>query len=596
MTSSSVQGLFAAAERAFVERSYSEARRHLIAVEQCQLRHPVVYHLRALVERELGDFPRAQKYFEAATQLAPHDPQIANNFGNLLGDMGDEAAALAAYDRALRLAPDFPDAALNRAITLYRLKLYAEARAALRALAAEHAGDVRIWNALAAVEKDVGEAAAAAAAFDRALEISPTDAIALQGRARMSLERAEDDVFERYAAALTVAPDEPQLIFEQTDARLAAGDEGALQDFAAFVHQRPAWTYGQIELARMLWENRRDETFADHVKALLRKEPGRRDLWTQLVSLLAGTGHYSEATDAAHDAWIALGGDPKLMLLEAVHAGRAGDIGRAETIFASLPVDLPGRAAHESVHRIRQDRLKLAKSLIDGALAENPADIGSWAVAELIYRKVGDERADWLSRRDGLVQASDLALDPESLETIKALLLRLHSQSRQRVGQSVRSGTQTRWRLFDRTEPEIAELRSAIECAIQHYVAALPPEDERHPLLRHRHSALAIVGSWSIRLSGSGYHVSHIHPEGLISSACYFEVPASAASSQEGRLELGRPPRNLLLDLEPLHVVTPRPGRLVLFPSYLHHGTRPFTSGERLTVAFDVNRHLAPDG
>lgn len=28
--------------------------------------------------------------------------------------------------------------------------------------------------------------------------------------------------------------------------------------------------------------------------------------------------------------------------------------------------------------------------------------------------------------------------------------------------------------------------------------------------------------------------------------------------------------------------------RLVLFPSYMFHGTRPFGKGERLTVAFDV--------
>ena len=34
--------------------------------------------------------------------------------------------------------------------------------------------------------------------------------------------------------------------------------------------------------------------------------------------------------------------------------------------------------------------------------------------------------------------------------------------------------------------------------------------------------------------------------------------------------------------------VEPRPGRLVLFPSWMWHGTVPFGAGERLTVAFDV--------
>ena len=37
----------------------------------------------------------------------------------------------------------------------------------------------------------------------------------------------------------------------------------------------------------------------------------------------------------------------------------------------------------------------------------------------------------------------------------------------------------------------------------------------------------------------------------------------------------------------PRRVVEPEPGRLVLFPSYMWHGTIPFGSGDRLTAAFD---------
>jgi hypothetical protein len=57
-------------------------------------------------------------------------------------------------------------------------------------------------------------------------------------------------------------------------------------------------------------------------------------------------------------------------------------------------------------------------------------------------------------------------------------------------------------------------------------------------------------------------------------------------------LTLGEPQAELELDLEPHRLVEPQPGRLVLFPSTMWHGTRPFEAGERLTVAFDV----APPG
>ena len=99
---------------------------------------------------------------------------------------------------------------------------------------------------------------------------------------------------------------------------------------------------------------------------------------------------------------------------------------------------------------------------------------------------------------------------------------------------------------------------------------------------------MAITGSWSVRLTGGGHHVSHVHPLGLISSASYFAIPETAEGSAEGRLELGRPSPDLRLDLEPLHSIAPRVGWLALFPSFLHHGTTPFSAGERMTVAFDV--------
>jgi len=58
--------------------------------------------------------------------------------------------------------------------------------------------------------------------------------------------------------------------------------------------------------------------------------------------------------------------------------------------------------------------------------------------------------------------------------------------------------------------------------------------------------------------------------------------------AEAGFLTLGEPQAELKLDLPPTRLVEPKPGRLVLFPSWMWHGTRPFGAGERMTVAFDV--------
>jgi Putative 2OG-Fe(II) oxygenase len=141
------------------------------------------------------------------------------------------------------------------------------------------------------------------------------------------------------------------------------------------------------------------------------------------------------------------------------------------------------------------------------------------------------------------------------------------------------------WRL----EPEARRLRLELEDALDSHWQQLPAEDSAHPLLKHRNRRPRLRGSWSVRLTGGGFHLSHMHPHGLLSSASYWALPDSDPTDpQAGILELGRPPKELGLDLEPLAILEPKPGHLALFPSTLMHGTRPFPKGERLTLAFDV--------
>ena len=60
-------------------------------------------------------------------------------------------------------------------------------------------------------------------------------------------------------------------------------------------------------------------------------------------------------------------------------------------------------------------------------------------------------------------------------------------------------------------------------------------------------------------------------------------------TDHSGWLTLGES-RDILPGLEPVRLVEPKQGRLVLFPSTMWHGTRPFSAGERMTVAFDIAR------
>ena len=166
------------------------------------------------------------------------------------------------------------------------------------------------------------------------------------------------------------------------------------------------------------------------------------------------------------------------------------------------------------------------------------------------------------------------------------MLRSLHRMKAPYPEQSVRGGTQTDRQLFFHPDPAIQAARARVSAAVTDYVAGLPEHDASHPQLGlRRDQPVRFEGSWSVRLTGAGYHHSHTHVLGWISSALYVALPDGADC---GKLALGAPPPELELPLQPYRHIEPKPGRLALFPSTMWHCTEPFAAGERLTIAFDV--------
>ena len=111
------------------------------------------------------------------------------------------------------------------------------------------------------------------------------------------------------------------------------------------------------------------------------------------------------------------------------------------------------------------------------------------------------------------------------------------------------------------------------------------------PLRSRNSGGYRIDGAWSVRLRPGGFHRDHFHPQGWLSSAFYVETPDAALDREDrsGWIRFGQPPYQTEPALPAEHFVRPKPGRLVLFPSYMWHGTVPFTTDERrMTIAFDV--------
>ena len=166
-------------------------------------------------------------------------------------------------------------------------------------------------------------------------------------------------------------------------------------------------------------------------------------------------------------------------------------------------------------------------------------------------------------------------------------LRRNHGLKAHPVGQSLRGGSQTSTPLVLNTDPAIRAFFTAIDGPIRRYINGLEGDG---PLPARRSDSYDIAGCWSVRLRPHGYHADHVHPQGWISSACYIEVPDIARTEdRQGWLRFGQPPFASSPVLAAEHFVQPELGRVVLFPSYMWHGTVPFGGDQdRLTVAFDI--------
>ena len=549
----------------------------------------------AVAAAAAGDVARAGSLFEQAVRAAPADTSILNSAGAHWSKAGDPARAIAMFAQAVAADPGAIEPAINLAILLTNAGRSSEAIDVLVSRERLAAGNARYWSVRGNAERTIGKKRESFASYERAWALDRSNPRAAEGRARLALESGLD-ARPYYRDAQSVAGGEPTVLLGLGQALEACGELAEARQIAEqLVARAPAWLPALEWLAQLRWSAGERGDFTGHYAAPAAKGPSP-ELYRSWCGLLAGVDQFEKAAEVAATAQRRLGESPEFALLEAIHAGEAGDDARAEAIFASLSLQGPDRDVQEARHRLRTGDPARAEQLTAQAIAVSPGNIAAWALRDIAWRLLGDSRHEWLHGQEGLVRPMQLNLDAAQFGTIVALLDRLHDTSSMPVGQSVRDGSQTRGGLFDRHEPEIRVLEESFGRAIDDYRSLLPPVDETHPLLRHRDDPWRFAGSWSIRAFTGGRHTEHIHPLGILSSAAYFVVPPPQPDDvQAGWLELGRPPPDLRLALPPIRAIEPLPGRCALFPSTLYHGTRPFSGGKRMTVAIDVHLdHAAP--
>lgn len=456
---------------------------------------------------------------------------------------------------------------------------------------ARHAGSSLLWQWKALLERNIDEHEQALASFAEAGRLAPDDVSVAHGHARTAME-AGLDARPLYERAISLAPRDGQILVGMAAARAAMGDgERAIADLEATLRRAPAWLYGHEQLAQIKATQGLAGEATSSIEETLKAFPKAQPLWETLLRVQLRRGDHAtlgETVERARSAGIE---SPEFAIYEGIYAAEFDPQVHPKQLFGPSSVPVSKALSRWRVrHLLRTGAIDEAVQLIDELLQVDQT-VELWAYTATAWRLAGDPRSEWLERDRRFVNVIDLSLALPSLDELAEKLRALHVAKGEYLDQSVRGGTQTDGPLLSRVDPVIRHLRRAIVEAVEGYVAQLPEADPSHPLLRRRRDRrIRFSGSWSVRLRSAGHHSNHVHPLGWISSALYIALPQRDEDDRQdaGWFTLGEPDSRLAIDLPPWKKIEPQPAHLVLFPSWMWHGTVPFAEGERLTVAFDV--------
>jgi Flp pilus assembly protein TadD len=556
-------------------------------------------HLLGLVRARGGDRQGGEELLRRSVELDPADPRLRLNLATFLRRAGRLEEAERVYRRVLQLAPGERGARRGLVLTLDARGQAREAEIQCRTLVESDRANPDGWAALGLVLANQNRLLEAEGAYRQALALNPGNAPLHRrlGALLAQLERAEEAL-----AVLTRAQSLGARGFELEFSRgRALGQLGRLEEaeqaYAAAVGLRPRQADAQLHLARVR-QARGDGDFPRSLAAAVLEARDDLNLREALAALLLNTGRGDVAERLLREELERGGPVPRLRHLLSRALREGANLAAAETEALEAAAALPDDAGViENLVSILLSRERPAEALafIRTQRARTPHAQGWIAYEALAARLLGQPLYGELYDYQRLVRCYELE-PPRGYASMAdfnaALLSVLAPRFRANtcpLGESLRNGRVTTRNLMTDPDGVIQALLRAFDEPLRAYLGALG-HSAGHPFSARNQGAVQIATAWSVQLARGGFHLNHFHNQGWISSAYFVEVPEETHEPElkSGWLKLGEP-RFPTPGAGVGCVVQPHAGQLVLFPSYMWHGTNPIRGSQpRTAVSFDA--------
>ena len=571
---------------------------------------PNALYMMGVAAAQLGDANGTRAAFDAALKVTPNRVDLLLNYGNFLRETGALERALQLLLRASELAPKTAGVWQSLSSTQFRLERFDEALESAQKLVSLAPTDAAAWELAAGAAQRAGNRDRAVQLISSGLEKLPESAKLHYARGQLSREQGD------FTAANVAYERAQQLGFTSADLfrnnAEALLEVGRPLDAAAFARAGLAHYPTDIALhqaaTRLHVESKAPGDPVGELIKAARIQKTNAALWETAIGFLKYLDRPDDEQQLLREA-LASGSPktPRLLSLEAIAQADAGNRDQMMRTYEGLLARFPDDASVKfdfAIQLLKASAPERANQLFDDVLKVSPLDQMALGFKSTALRLMGDNRLNDLVDHDAMVFKVDVpapegyASRAEYFAEVASVLESLHHTHAHPIDQSVRGGTQTNGFLFRIAHPVVKQLEQQIRLAVSDALHGFPI-DGTHPFWRRNVAGtqaadIVFSGAWSVRLSGQGFHTNHMHPKGWISSALYIAVPdeVSGATDDAGYIQFGAPEEKLGLDLPPIRTIKPEVGSLVLFPSYMWHGTIPFSSEQpRITVAFDIVPH-----
>jgi len=561
--------------------------------------------LMGVVRRMQGRDGEAEELYRRSLAIDSAQPHVHHNLGNLLRAQRRFEEAIVEQMEAIRLRPNYVEAHLNRALALSDKGDHAAAEKGCRDALRIQPNYLFAKQSLAAELCALDRPLEAERILRQALDLgvrNPRQAAALEHNLAIALKQQNRyaDALVLFDAAQSKVPEMPFADYNRGNTLQHLGRlEEAVSSYRLALARNPLDMAAHEEINALLYRLGDAENFLRSYDDAAALYPEVGEPWLHKGNFLHLKGDFENAREAFERA--------VHLLPDSVtpHDGLALSLARlGEFDKAIIQHELALRMEPENAHAWRNfaqtllaaGDAKAGLGAAQRALAIEPESQIGVAIWGLALRVLEDPREEAINDVESLIRVYDIA-PPDGYSSMEdfnielnACLDRLHRDRRECIDQTLRSGTQTLDNLFGAEHAPVEILRARIDDAVADYIARMP-EDAGHPLHRRKRNSFEYPASWSSRLRDCGFHTNHVHPKGWISSAYYVSLPdaVGSAESKEGWIKFGEPNLPCGLKESVRRRIQPRPGMLVLFPSYMWHGTVPFRSAQsRTTIAFDA--------